>query len=185
MMRLSFLVLLVFCGACATTSASAGSVATAAAPAVLTDPYGNVERTVDLAATATVAAKPADVVRALAAAYESLGIAADLVDSAQQLVARGKATVSRNLGGERLSVLFDCGQGQFGPRADDGRVTFSVASRVAGTAAPVNLTTRVEASVMPNDGAASGRIRCGSRGVLEERIRRHVYTQLGLPDPAR
>ena len=184
-MRLSLLALLVLCAACASTPASAGSVATAAAPEVLVDPYGNVERTVDLAATTTIAASPADVVRALAAAYESIGIPADLVDPAQQLVARSKATVSRNVRGERLSVLFDCGQGQFGPRADDGRVTFSVASRVAGTAAPVNVTTRVEASLQANDGAASGRVRCASRGVLEERIRRQVLAQLGIPDASR
>ncbi|HEX8848939.1 MAG TPA: hypothetical protein VF761_05340 [Gemmatimonadaceae bacterium] len=47
------------------------------------------------------------------------------------------------------------------------------------------LMTRVEASVMPDDGAASNRIRGSGNAILEERIRRQVCAQLGLPEPSR
>lgn len=184
-MRLPLLALLALCGACGSTVASTARAPSATTRDVLTDENGRVMRTVDLAATATIDANPADVVRALAASYEAVGIPANVVDPAQQLVSRTSMTLSRALRGDRLSVLFDCGQGQFGPRADDGRVTLGIASRVSGSAAPVSLTTRVDAALMPNDGAASSRIHCGSRGIIEERIRREVYRQLGIPDPNR
>ena len=182
-MRLPFFALLALCAACGTTVATTGSARSAAAREVLTDENGRVMRTVDLAATATIDASPADVMRALAASYDAVGTPANVVDPAQQLVSRTSMTISRALRGDRLSVLFDCGQGQFGPRADDGRVTLGIVSSVAGSAAPIRLTTRVDASLMPNDGAASSRIHCGSRGILEERIRREVYRQLGIPLP--
>ena len=180
-MRLTPLVLAALCAACATTG-TPGPTSAASSPEVLTDGHGNVIRTVDAAASTTVNAAPANVVRALAEAYEVVGLAADVVDPARQVVSRSAIAFSRTLKGERLSTLFDCGQGQFGPRADDGRVTVTVSSRVAGAAAPVTVNTQVEASVMPNDGASSSRVRCGSRGLLEERIRRLTLEHLGLPD---
>ncbi|NUQ21658.1 MAG: hypothetical protein HOQ09_11970 [Gemmatimonadaceae bacterium] len=182
-MRTPLVALLVACAACASTATTAGSTAVSANPEVLTDAHGNVLRTTDVAATTTVDAKPTDLLRALVASYDAVGVPADVVDPAQQLVSRTSMTMSRTFKGARLSALFDCGQGQFGPRADDGRVTLSIASRVVGSAAPVSLTTRVDASVMPNDGAASSRVRCGSRGILEERIRREAFRQLGIPEP--
>lgn len=181
-MRLTPIVLAALCAACATTGGMSGPSSTASAPEVATDDHGNVIRTIDAAASTNMNAAPAEVVRALAEAYTVIGVAADIVDAGRQVVARTPIAFSRRLKGERLSALFDCGQGQFGPRADDGRVTVSVSSRVTGASAPVRVSTQVEASLMPNDGASSSRVRCGSRGVLEERIRRVTLQHLGLPD---
>jgi hypothetical protein len=181
-MRFSLLAL-ALCVGCATTGGVPGPSAAATTPEVVTDGHGNVIRTVDAAASVSINAAPADVQRALVAAYESVGLAPDIVDPTSQVVSRSAVAFSRTLQGERLSSLFDCGQGQFGPRADDGRVTVVMTSRVAGSAAPVRVNTQVDASVVSNEGASTGRVRCGSRGILEERIRRAVFTQLGLPDP--
>lgn len=181
-MRYPFLALLALCGACAPAGPTPGSAAPSSTPEVLIDEHGKVYRTVDVANTSTVDAKPADVVRALAASYDAVGIPADVVDPANQVVARSSITMARAFKGQRLSALFDCGQGQIGPRADDGRVTFSLTSRVSGTTAPVSLTTRIDASVVPNDGTSSNRIRCASNGILEERIRKQTLLQLGIAD---
>lgn len=184
-MRPAILLVLVLSTGCASAGAPATASGTATHPEVLTDEHGNVIRTTDAAAAISINASPAEVLRAVAVGFEAAGIPADVVDPAQQIVARSSITVSRQLKGERLSAFFDCGQGQFGPRADDGRVTMAVTSRVIGSAAPVTVTTRIEASLMPNGGASSSRIRCGSRGILEERIRREAFRQLGLTEPAR
>ena len=184
-MRYAFPALLALCGACAPPGPTPGSAAPASTPEVMIDQRGKVYRTVDVANTTTMDAKPADVVRALAASYDAIGIPADVVDPARQLVSRSSITMARAFKGQRLSALFDCGQGQILAHADDGRVTFSLTSQVSGTAAPVSVTTRIDASVVPNDGTSSNRMRCASTGVLEERIRKQTLLQLGIAEVTR
>jgi hypothetical protein len=183
-MRLFFPAVFALAAGCAT----AGGVATspsATTPAVLTDEHGKVFRTTDAPAATTVNVGPAEAIKAFAAGYEAAGVTPDVVDPGQRIVARSAISFSRTLKGDRLSEYFDCGDGQFGPRADDGRISASLTTRVSGDAAPVTVTTQVEAYVQLNEGTSSGKIRCGSRGTLEERIRRAAFRQLGLPEPTR
>lgn len=182
-MRLPALALLSALAACATapgTTASTGAPVTN--PTVMIDANGKVIRTSDMGTATSVTAGPAETLRAFAAAYDSVGIHPDIVDPARQLVSRSTMTVSRTLNGARLSTLFDCGEGMSGSRADLGRVTFSITSRVVGTASPVDVSTWIDASVMANDGAAASSVRCGSRGAIEEQIRRVAFRQLGIVD---
>jgi hypothetical protein len=175
--KISWLAAIVVAG-CATAPSPNATPNTA--PEVLIDQAGRVYRTTDAAATANFAASADSTFRALVGAYSALGIEPTNVDPAQRIVARQRLLLRSRFEGERLSAAFDCGSGQFGPRADEGRITADLTSRVAATGSGSTITTSIQASLTANDGASRDPIRCVSNGRIEEKLREKVSAQLGV-----
>ena len=150
-------------------------------PDVLVDQNGRVYRTTDAAAIANFPTSADSTFRAFVTAYTTLGIEPSAVDPAARVVSRQHILFRSKFQGERLSVFFDCGAGQFGPRADDGRILADITSRVAANGAGAIVSTTVEASMTANDGVSRDPIRCVSQGKIEEELRREVSDRLGTP----
>ena len=149
-------------------------------PTVLIDENGRVYRTTDLAARATFTASADSTFRAVVASYSALGIEPSFVDLEKRTVIRQHMLFRGKFQGRRLSEFFDCGTGQFGPRADDGRVLADLTSHVAPDGAGAALSTTIEASLTANDGVARDAIRCVSQGTIEEQLRREASVRLGI-----
>jgi hypothetical protein len=149
-------------------------------PAVLIDQNGRVYRTTEAPAAASFAASPDSTFRAVVAAYNALGIEPSTVDPAGRVVARQHFVLRSRFQGKPLSSSFDCGNGQTGPRADQGRITADITSRVVGTGSGSSVSTTIDASLVPNDGASRDPIRCASHGGIEESLRKEIAMQLGL-----
>lgn len=169
----------ILAAACAT--ASVPSSAPNTTPEVLIDQNGRVYRTTDAPAAASFATPPDSTFRAVVAAYATLGLEATTIDPAGRVVARQHMLFRSRFQGEPLSAIFDCGAGQFGPRADQGRIFADITTRVIASGTGSSVSTMIQASLTPNDGASRDPIRCVSHGKLEERLRREVTLNLGLP----
>ena len=110
--------------------------------------------------------------RALAAAYPTLGIEATLVDPPGGKVGNPRFEVTRTLAGDRLSLLFSCGRTMTGDRADEDRIYISLVS----AAVPLDAThtvveTRAEAVARDvRSGNSGATLPCESLGVLERRL---------------
>jgi hypothetical protein len=153
-------------------------------PAVLIDPSGGVLRTSDVAASASFAAPPDSTFRATVAAYNALGMEPSTIDPAGRVVGRQHFVLRSRFAGKPLSSSFDCGESQTGPRADQGRITLDITSRIIGTGSGSSMATTIDASLVPNDGVSRDPIRCVSHGGIEESLRKEVSMQLGLsPNP--
>lgn len=171
--------ILAIAAACAT--ASPPSAAPNSTPEVLVDQSGRVYRTTDAAATASFNVSADSTFNALVEAYRALGIEPSTIDPSARVVGRQGLMLRGRFQGDRLSSAFDCGNGQLGPRADDGRIRADVTSRVAAAGAGATVTTTIEASLTLNDGASRDPIRCASNGGLEEKLRRETSLRLGVP----
>ena len=166
-------------GACATSSSRAA--APASTPEVLVDQDGRVYRTTEAAAIVNFSVSADSTFNALVEAYRALGIEPSVVDPARRVVGRQGLMLRGRFQGDRLSSAFDCGNGQVGPRADDGRIRADITSTVAPAGTGAAVTTTVQASLTPNDGASGDPIRCASNGGLEEKLRRETSLRLGIP----
>ncbi len=169
--------------ACLTACVAAPKPGTATpdmTPTVLIDENGRVYRTIDVAARASFTTSADSTFRAVVATYSALGIEPSFVDPENRVVMRQHMLFRGKFQGRRLSEFFDCGNGQFGPRADDGRVLADITARVAPEGAGATLTTTIEASLTANDGVARDAIRCVSNGKLEEQLRREASNRLGI-----
>jgi hypothetical protein len=168
---------------CATASTPNG--ASNSAPEVLIDQTGRVYRTTDAASTSSYPISADSTFAATVAAYTALGIEPSAVDASQRVVSRQGLLLRSKFQGERLSSAFDCGNGQFGPRADDGRiladVSSHVSSQVGSNGTQSTVTTTIQASLTPNDGVSRDPIRCVSNGGIEEKLRRETSIRLGVP----
>ena len=165
--------------ACATTSTSAAAPNTT--PEVLVDQDGPVYSKTDTPTTTNFETPPDSTFKAVVAAYTTLGFAPSTIDPAGRVVGRQHMLLRSRFQGEPLSAVFDCGADQFGPRADLGRFTADITTRVIASGTGSSMSTMIQASLMPNDGASRDPVRCGSHGRIEERLRREVTLNLGLP----
>lgn len=165
--------------ACATSSSSAGAPNTT--PEVLVDQDGRVYRTTDSPTATAFVTPPDSTFKAVVAAYTTLGLEPSTIDPASRVVGRQHMLLRSRFQGEPLSAVFDCGAGQFGPRADQGRITADITTRVIASGSGSSMSTMIQASLVPNDGASRDPIRCVSHGRIEERLRREVSINLGLP----
>lgn len=163
--------------ACAPAVPSATSNTT---PAVLVDEHGQVYRTSDGPTMASFPTPPDSIFRALVASYSAIGIEPTSVDPQQRIVTRQGMILRTRFEGRPLSAAFDCGNGQFGPRADDGRIRANITSQVIGTGTGSSVTTTIEATLTVNDGASRDPIRCVSHGGIEEALRREVSNRVGI-----
>jgi hypothetical protein len=167
--------------AAASGCASAPKAAPDTTPEVLIDQSGRVYRTTDPPTEMAFTTSPDSTFRAVSAAYTALGIEPSSVDAAGRVVARQHMILRSRFAGKPLSSSFDCGAGQFGPRADQGRITADIVSRVVGTGSGSTVETTIQAALTPNDGASRDPIRCVSHGGIEESLRREISMQLGVP----
>ncbi len=150
-------------------------------PAVLVDENGRVYRTTD-SPTAMSFPTPADsTFRAVVAGYTALGLEPTTIDPSSRVVARQRMLLRSNYHGQPLSTVFDCGAGQFGMRADQGRILADVTTRVIPSGTGSSVSTMIEAMLTPNDGVSRDPIRCVSNGRIEEQLRREVSLSLGIP----
>ena len=168
-----------FTTACATTSTP--NAAPNTTPEVLIDQNGRVYRTTDSPSAVSFVTPADSTFKAVVAGYTTLGFEPTTVDPAARVVARQHMLFRSRFQGEPLSALFDCGAGHFGPRADQGRIYADIVTRVAAAGTGSSVATTIQASLTPNDGVSRDPIRCVSHGKIEERLRREVTLQLGLP----
>ncbi len=150
-------------------------------PAVLVDQSGRITRTTEAPTTASFPTPPDSTFRALVAAFDTLGFGPAAVDPTQRVVAQRHAVFRSRFDGQPLSAAFDCGDGQVGPRANNGRITAEIISRVIPTGTGSTISTTIDASLVPNDGVSRDPIRCVSHGGIEERLRREVSIELDIP----
>ena len=172
-------VVLALATACATTAVPSATSNTT--PEVLVDVHGQVYRTTDGPAAASFPTPPDSTFHALVASYTALGLGPMAVDQQQRVVSRQGMILRTRFQGRPLSAAFDCGNGQFGPRADDGRIRANITSQVIGTGTGSSMTTTVDATLTVNDGASRDPIRCVSHGGIEEALRRDMSSRLGVP----
>jgi hypothetical protein len=125
----------------------------------------------------SILATPAEVWRALPAAYESLGIPISTMDSATGTIGNAGFNVRRRLGSVPLVRYIDCGSTQGGPSAETYDVRLVVTTVMQSAEAATTLATTVEGMGKPV--AFSGEyVRCGSSGALEARIADAVKAKL-------
>lgn len=165
--------------ACAARPPSAAAPNTT--PEVLVDQAGRVYRTTDSPAATSFITSPDSTFKAVLAAYTTLGLEPSTIDPVGRVVGRQHMLLRSRFQGQPLSAVFDCGAGQFGPRADQGRITADITTRVIPSGTGSSMSTMIQASLVPNDGASRDPIRCVSHGRIEERLRREVTLNLGLP----
>ena len=121
-----------------------------------------------------------DVLAAVVEAYEKVGIPVATIDPAAGLVANPAFRVSRRLADRRVSAFVSCGTASQGGRAADRYpVEMDISTRVEPLSADTSrVTTRLSAWARNPSGASSERIRCSSRGTLEQGILKHAYAAL-------
>ena len=105
----------------------------------------------------------------LPSVYEELGIPLTVVDSTNLYLGAVRVTTRRPVGGLRLSMIIECGTGNYGPNAERYTVQLTVLSGVhAIDAGHTTLETRVLGNAAPN--GTSGSVKCGTNGALEEKV---------------
>jgi hypothetical protein len=116
----------------------------------------------------------------LPAAYETLGIRAEVLDPRAWTFGTQRFT-GRNLAGKRTIDLVYCGHEGAGPSAVRATlVRLSVVSVLKRLASgDTELTTEVTGTSTPMDGTSTAATRCVSNGELEQRIADAVRARLG------
>jgi hypothetical protein len=115
--------------------------------------------------------------RALHDAYAALGIPVE-TDSATLRARSGRVAVSRQLAGQPLSALLNCGFTPLGRAiADEYRVSLDLVSVVRPRERASQVETRLSASAQqPSTGSS---VECSSTGALELRLNQEVKVRAG------
>lgn len=164
--------------ACATAPVTSATSNTT--PDVLVDEHGQVYRTTAGPTIASFPTPPDSTFKALVAGYSAVGIEPTSVDPQQRIVTRQGMIFRTRFQGRPLSAAFDCGIGQFGPRADDGHIRANITSQVIGTGSGSSVTTTIDGTLTVNDGVSRDPIRCVSHGGIEEALRHEASNRLGI-----
>lgn len=127
----------------------------------------------------TVAAPMGVTFAAVRATYAALKLPREWADSANGQLGTLRARMTYQLGGERLSVFFNCGQGLTGANADTWRLTVALITflQPAGEGR-TRLGTGLVAEAQDMSGTSVEPAMCGSTGLLEERILKDVRARL-------
>lgn len=130
----------------------------------------------------TVRAPMAETFAAVRATYAALKLPREWADSANGQLGTLRARITYQLGGERLSQYFNCGQGLTGANADTWRLTIAMVTflQPAGEGKS-RLGTGVIAEAQDMSGVSTEPAMCGSSGLLEARILKNVQARLGQP----
>ncbi len=127
----------------------------------------------------TLAMGEAQVFAALPAVFQALPVPLSVVDTAAGVIGALRVPIRRPIGGQRLSLLLECGMGNYGPNAERYTVQLTLLAAVrAIDATHAEVQTRVEGNASPN--GLSTTVRCSSTGRLEERFAELLRKQLGL-----
>jgi len=128
----------------------------------------------------TLAAPRRDVLRAVAAVYQSLKVPMELVDTVQFRIGNPGFRRTGTFAGKRLSTWLQCGDGITGPNADSYRVTLSLHTLVQPGPEGGSLVRTAVLAGAVNVGEGAGRqpLPCSSTGALERRIRELVEAEL-------
>lgn len=128
----------------------------------------------------TVRAPMGETFAAVRATYAALKLPREWADSANGQLGTLRARVTYQLGGERLSVYFNCGNGLTGANADTWRLTIAIVTflQPAGDG-KVRLGTGAVAEAQDMSGVSTEPAMCGSTGLLEARILKDVRGKLG------
>ena len=131
----------------------------------------------------TVRAPMAETFAAVRATYAALKLPREWADSANGQLGTLRARLTYQLGGERLSQYFNCGQGLTGANADTWRLTIAIVTflQPAGEG-KVRLGTGAVAEAQDMSGVSTEPAMCGSSGLLEARILRACRRDSGSPD---
>ena len=117
----------------------------------------------------TLAVPAARVWALLPAVYEEIGVPLSVVDSTNLYLGAVRVTTRRPVAGLRLSMIIECGTGNYGPNAERYTVQLTVLTGVHSIdAGHTSIESRVMGNASPN--GLSGSVRCGSNGMLEEKI---------------
>ena len=112
---------------------------------------------------------------ALNQVYADIGIEVTRREVGNLTLRSSDQTISRRLGGERLSRYFRCGTGVTGAYADRYRLRINIVSRVVSTSPGLSiLETTIQATGTNPQGTSNNRVPCGSTHILESRIAAEV-----------
>ncbi|HMN10543.1 MAG TPA: hypothetical protein PKC83_17335 [Gemmatimonadaceae bacterium] len=128
----------------------------------------------------TVAAPMGETFAAVRATYAALKLPREWADSANGQLGTLRARMTYRLGGERLSVYFNCGQGLTGANADTWRLTIAMVTFLQPASdGRTRVGTGLVAEAQDMSGTSVEPAMCGSTGLLEERILKDVRARLG------
>lgn len=117
---------------------------------------------------------------ALNQVYADLEIEVEGRDSRAMALNNTSFSVSRRLGGERLSKFFRCGTGMSGANADRFRIQINIYSRVQAVSPEMSiLETTIQAFGTNPEGTSNTRVACGSTHQLEYRMATAVKELVG------
>lgn len=128
----------------------------------------------------TVNASMGETFAAVRAVYAALKLPRDWADSANGQLGTLRHRATYTLGGQRLSVYFNCGQGIAGANADTWRLNMALVTflQPAGEG-KTRLGTGIVAEAQDMSGTSTEPAMCGSMGLLESRIHKEVRARLG------
>ena len=126
----------------------------------------------------------AEVYVAARAAYNSLKVKIDLVDSLSGQIGSAGFLTTGSFAGKRMSAWIRCGEGITGPNADSWRVSMAILSGVERvTKDTTRIRTVVVASARNMSGGASPPMMCVTTGGLEEKINLQVQALVAGKKP--
>ncbi|HEX5725691.1 MAG TPA: hypothetical protein VFX98_09525 [Longimicrobiaceae bacterium] len=126
-------------------------------------------------------ASPDEVWRILPVVYQVARIPLGTLDTSERLLGNRKLTVTRQLNGEPLSRIVNCGTSGMGSNvADTYRVVLYVESRVRAVEGGASLETTVQGQAT-QPAVSSPPVQCYSTGQLERMIAREVQNRLLNP----
>jgi hypothetical protein len=127
----------------------------------------------------TLAVSDDRVFAALPAVFSKLAVPLSVVDSSAKAMGALRVLVRRPISGQRLSLLLECGTGNFGPNAERYSVQLTLVSRAkAIDATHTEVLTMVRGDASPNGLSTS--VGCASTGRLEERFAELLRKELAL-----
>jgi hypothetical protein len=117
----------------------------------------------------TLAVSEARVFAALPAVFTALAVPLTVVDSSAKAMGAVRVLVRRPIAGQRLSLLLECGTGNYGPNAERYSVQLTLVARAkAIDSTHTEVLTMVRGDAAPNGLSTS--VNCASSGRLEERF---------------
>jgi hypothetical protein len=126
----------------------------------------------------TLAVSEDRVFAALPAVFTALAVPLTVVDSAAKGMGAVRVLVRRPIAGQRLSMLLECGTGNYGPNAERYSVQLTLVARAkAVDSTHTELLTMVRGDASPNGLSTS--VSCASSGRLEDRFVELLRKEVG------
>src|SRR5262249_20266990 len=174
------IVLLALVAGCATGGGVQGSDSAPQRQTIFTSDQGTLLTDAARAEATEVDAPPVAVWAAVKKVYTDLGIPVTLENPNGHQLGNPNFVKTRQLGGQQMPLLVNCGNSMTGPNAATFRMTLSLLTDVnADAKGGSKLQTTFVASGQDVNGGDSYRIPCGSTGRLELLVLSQVKAALG------